>query len=76
MFVSGAATAWCGKTLLVLRELYRWKEALDDAITSGTVMFSEGSTAGTDETFDQLTSFSYRWARRLLDRTMSACPVR
>jgi uncharacterized protein YndB with AHSA1/START domain len=43
-----------GKTLLVLRDLYPSKEALDGAIASGTVMFSEGNTGGIDETFDQL----------------------
>ena len=43
-----------GKTLLVLRDLYPSKEALDAAIASGTVMFSDASTAVMDETFDQL----------------------
>lgn len=36
-----------GKTLLVMRDLYPSKEALDDAIASG-------STSGMDETFNQL----------------------
>ncbi len=36
-----------GKTLLVMRDLYPSKEALDEAIASG-------STSGTGETFDQL----------------------
>jgi uncharacterized protein YndB with AHSA1/START domain len=36
-----------GKTLLVMHDLYPSKEALDDAIASG-------STGGTDETFEQL----------------------
>jgi uncharacterized protein YndB with AHSA1/START domain len=36
-----------GKTLLVLRDLYPSKEALDEAIASG-------STAGFDEQFEQL----------------------
>jgi uncharacterized protein YndB with AHSA1/START domain len=36
-----------GKTLLVMHDLYPSKEALDDAIASG-------STGGTGETFDQL----------------------
>lgn len=36
-----------GKTLLVMRDLYPSKEALDAAIASG-------STSGTDETFQQL----------------------
>jgi uncharacterized protein YndB with AHSA1/START domain len=36
-----------GKTLLVMHDLYPSKEALDEAIASG-------STSGTDETFDQL----------------------
>jgi uncharacterized protein YndB with AHSA1/START domain len=43
-----------GKTLLVLRDLYPSKEALDDALASGAVMFSEGSTGVVDEMFDQL----------------------
>ena len=43
-----------GKTLLVLSELYPSKEALDDALASGAVMFTEENTAGIDETFDQL----------------------
>jgi len=36
-----------GKTLLVMHDLYPSKEALDDAIASG-------STGGTGETFEQL----------------------
>ena len=36
-----------GKTLLVMHDLYPSKEALDEAIASG-------STSGTEETFDQL----------------------
>ena len=36
-----------GKTLLVMHDLYPSKEALDDAIVSG-------STSGTGETFAQL----------------------
>jgi uncharacterized protein YndB with AHSA1/START domain len=36
-----------GKTLLVMHDLYPSKEALDEAIASG-------STSGVDETFDQL----------------------
>ncbi len=36
-----------GKTLLVMHDLYPSKEALDEAIASG-------STSGTDETFNQL----------------------
>jgi uncharacterized protein YndB with AHSA1/START domain len=36
-----------GKTLLVMRDLYPSKEALDEAIASG-------ATSGTNETFDQL----------------------
>src|SRR5262249_54219681 len=43
-----------GKTLVVMRDLYPSKDALDGAIASGNVMFSEGSTGGMDETFDQL----------------------
>jgi len=39
-----------GKTLLVMRDLYPTKEALDDAIASG-------STGGTGETFEQLEEF-------------------
>jgi len=39
-----------GTTLLVMRDLYPSKEALDDAIASG-------STSGTGETFDQLEEF-------------------
>lgn len=37
-----------GKTLLVMRDLYPSKEALDDAIASGS------TAGGMDETFDQL----------------------
>jgi len=39
-----------GRTLLVMRDLYPSKEALDEAIASG-------STAGMDETFEQLDEF-------------------
>jgi uncharacterized protein YndB with AHSA1/START domain len=39
-----------GKTLLVMHDLYPSKEALDDAIASG-------STCGMDETLEQLDEF-------------------
>jgi uncharacterized protein YndB with AHSA1/START domain len=41
-----------GKTLLVMRDLYPSKEALDEAIASGGT-----SGSGTGETFDQLDEF-------------------
>jgi uncharacterized protein YndB with AHSA1/START domain len=43
-----------GKTRLVLRDLYPSKEALDAALASGAVMFSEESTSVVGEMFDQL----------------------
>src|SRR5215470_13028738 len=45
-----------GKTLLVMHDLYPSKEALDEAIASG-------STSGMDETFAQLDEFLASWAR-------------
>jgi uncharacterized protein YndB with AHSA1/START domain len=43
-----------GTTLVVLRDLYPSKEALDAAIASGSTAIDTGSTGGTHETFEQL----------------------
>ena len=43
-----------GKTLLVMRDLYPSKEALDEAIASGSAAIAPGSTGGMGETFEQL----------------------
>lgn len=49
MFVRGAATdsCSCSATMTVMHDLYPSKEAVDEAIASG-------STSGTGETFEQL----------------------
>ena len=42
------------QTLVVMRDLYPSKEALDSAIASGSVAFSPEDTGGVSETFEQL----------------------
>ena len=43
-----------GKTLVVMRELYPSKEALDAALADGSVVADPNDQGGTHETFDQL----------------------
>ncbi|MFN8585165.1 MAG: SRPBCC domain-containing protein [Dehalococcoidia bacterium] len=43
-----------GQTLLVMRDLYPSKEALDEAIASGSAAASPGDQSGIEETFAQL----------------------
>ena len=43
-----------GKTLLVMQDLYSSKQALDDAIASGSMSYTPEDTRGVSETFDQL----------------------